>query len=225
MKTLILVFFAILFFFTIKAQNRVVYGEVNVFNNLKLQNIHVESKKTGVVSITDSTGQFAIVCEPNDILKIKSKVFRSKRIKVKPSTDSLKIDLNFIETKDNIDMAIGYGYIPKDLATYAYSNLNNTQEDFCTYNNIYALIKGKCPGVNVLITNSSPGADNEIIIRGKNSLYSSNNALLVVDGMITSSIAHLSPCDVKRIDILKDASASIYGSQGANGVILIETIK
>lgn len=225
MKLIGMIIIALLGVTNLNAQNRVVYGEVVVFNDLKLQNILVESKKTGSSVLTDTLGQFALVCAPKDVLKFKSKAFRYKRVRIKPDTDSVKVALSFINSQENVEMAIGYGYISQDKATYAYSNLNNRQEDFCTYGNIYELIRGKVAGVQVGSSNSRPGEDQEIIIRGKNSLMAGNSALLVVDGMIVSSIAHISPCDVKRIDFLKDASASIYGSQGANGVVLIETIK
>lgn len=225
MKLIGLIIVALLVLTQLNAQNRVVYGEVVVFNELRLHNIVVESKKTGTSVLTDSLGQFAVVCAPKDVLKFKSKTFRSKRVRIKPATDSVKVELSFVNSQESVEMAIGYGYISQDKATYAYSNLNNKQEDFCSYGNIYELIRGKVAGVQVGSSNSRPGQDQEIIIRGKNSLMASNTALLVVDGIIVSTIAHISPCEVKRIDFLKDAAASIYGSQGANGVVLIETIK
>ncbi len=67
--------------------------------------------------------------------------------------------------------------------------------------------------------------NNEIIIRGTKSINSSNAALIVIDGMTTDTngLLMLSPNDVQSIDVLKDASSSIYGSRGANGVVIIET--
>jgi TonB-dependent SusC/RagA subfamily outer membrane receptor len=65
----------------------------------------------------------------------------------------------------------------------------------------------------------------QVIIRGSKTFYGSNEALYVVDGVIVSSLDWISPCEIKSISILKDASAAIYGSRGANGVVMIELNK
>lgn len=208
----------------LKAQNRVVYGEISVFENLKLQNILVESKKTGSKVISDSTGSFTIVCEPRDVLFFKNEAFENQRVRIKPHTDSVFVNLEFVNDNANEAlMAIGYGYTTQSENAYAHSNLTPEQVDFCKYNNIYELIKGRFPGVMVSSGNNSPGSEQEILIRGKNSINSSTTPLFVIDGSIANSLTHISPCDVKSIDVLKDGAASIYGSKGANGVILIET--
>jgi TonB-dependent SusC/RagA subfamily outer membrane receptor len=92
----------------------------------------------------------------------------------------------------------------------------NTEEDVTVngYNNIYDYMRGKLPGVRV--TN-----DNKIIIRGLNSLKLTSDPLFVVDGAIVSNIDYINLNEIKNISVLKDASASIYGSRGTNGVILI----
>jgi TonB-dependent SusC/RagA subfamily outer membrane receptor len=225
MKRFIILLIGISLTLSLSAQHRVVYGRVNVFENLYLTNIVVSAKKAGTQTLTDSLGNYAIVCNEKDVLEFKGLTFYKERKRVKPTVDSVNVQMRFIEIPENVELAIGYGYITKDKATHAYSELNNKQENFCSYSNIFELINGKCPGVRVENQSSFPGTEQEIIIRGKNSINLSNCALYVVDGVVVSHIADISPCDVKSISFLKDAAASIYGSRGAGGVVLIETIK
>lgn len=225
MKTQLTFLFLLMCSTLVFSQNRVVTGEVILFENLKLSNIVVEAKKTGSKVLTDTLGNFTIVCEPKDLLIIKSQTFKVKKVRITPKTQFVTVDLEFIDQPDKVEMAIGYGYISKEKSAFVQTSLDNKQDNFCSYSDIYSLIQGKCPGVMVVSSGTGSRADHEIIIRGKTSLMSGNNAMLVVDGMEVYSLDHLSPCQVKRIDFLKDAAASIYGSSGANGVVLIETIK
>lgn len=224
MKRIIIITIGLFLTFSLQAQHRVVYGKVNVFGDMTLTNISVGAIKAGTETKTDSLGNFAIVCNENDILIFKGFTFITIKKRVKPSIDTVNVQMHFKEGPENIELAIGYGYILKDMATHAQSLLKNEQDNFCSYSNIFELINGKCPGVSVNNMNNFPGTEQEIIIRGKSSINLSSCALYVVDGVIVSQIADISPCDVKSINFLKDASASIYGSRGANGVVLIETI-
>jgi TonB-dependent SusC/RagA subfamily outer membrane receptor len=225
MKRIIIILIGLLFTLSLSAQHRVVYGTVNVFGNMTLANIAVSAKKAGTETRTDSLGNFAIVCNERDVIMFKGRTFYTIRKRVTPSIDTVNVEMHFLERPDNVELAIGYGYITKDKATHAQSMLqNSTHEDFCSYSNIFDLINGKCPGVVVNNVSNFPGAEQEIIIRGKNSINLSSCALYVVDGIVVSHIADISPCDVKSIDFLKDASASIYGSRGGNGVVLISLI-
>jgi TonB-dependent SusC/RagA subfamily outer membrane receptor len=97
------------------------------------------------------------------------------------------------------------------------ASLNSDDLDFSQYSNIYELIKGRFAGVQVV--------NGEIIIRGINSINSSSAALIVVDGVPVdgSALNSIPPVQVKSINVIKDGSSAIYGSRGANGVVLIET--
>lgn len=113
---------------------------------------------------------------------------------------------------------IGYSTVDrKDLTTSV--SVVKAQEDFTPYRDIYEMIQGKCAGVDVDGT--------KVTIRGVNSINSSTDPLFVVDGVPQSGgVSWISPNDVKSITVLKDAaSCAIYGSQGANGVILIDLKK
>ena len=108
---------------------------------------------------------------------------------------------------------IGYGKEVRGNLTTSVSSVD-IDTDKTPYRDIYELIQGKCAGVTVQGT--------KITIRGENSINSSTDPLFIVNGSPTSSIDWINPSDVKSIDVLKDAgSAAIYGSRGANGVIII----
>lgn len=85
---------------------------------------------------------------------------------------------------------------------------------------MFSLIRGRFPGVQIG-TGSSGGE--AIFIRGQKSMTGNNEAVYVVDGIRVADVSFVNPCEMSSIDILKDGGAAIYGSQGANGVVVIET--
>jgi len=116
---------------------------------------------------------------------------------------------------------IGYGYIRKRNLTSSVSQVSVRQQDLSGYTNIGEYLRGRVPGLVV----SKVGGSYKYTIRGANSIYASTDPLFVVDGAVVMDIDFLNPRDVKSVEVLKDASASIYGTRGACGVILITTRK
>lgn len=114
-------------------------------------------------------------------------------------------------TRQPHEVNIGYGTMPSDQLTTSVSTVSIDEN--VPYTTIYEMIQGRCAGV---IVNG-----NSIVIRGVGTINLSTQPLFIVDGVEMSDISHIHPRDVKDIQILKDSSASIYGSRGANGVILI----
>lgn len=110
---------------------------------------------------------------------------------------------------------IGYGKVKKENLTYSSANIKNEDSKSPKYNSIFDMIQGRVPGVSV--------SGSSIIIRGIGTVMGNPQPLFVVDGITTSSIDHINPSDVKSIDVLKGAATAIYGTRGANGVILITT--
>ncbi len=108
---------------------------------------------------------------------------------------------------------IGYGSIPRRNLTGTVGKIDGTNLKYASYTSIYDMIKGEVPGVQV--------NGNSITIRGTGSIMSSTEPLFIVDGIAVDRINDISPVEVKSIEVLKGASASIYGSRGANGVIII----
>lgn len=111
---------------------------------------------------------------------------------------------------------IGYGSVKKRSMTGTVSKIDGTNPKYASYRTIYDMLRGEVPGVQVSGTS--------IRIQGASSLMLSTEPLFVVDGMVVNSIADIQPYTVKSIEILKGSSASIYGSRGANGVILIKLL-
>jgi len=108
---------------------------------------------------------------------------------------------------------IGYGTVRKrDLLT-SVGRIDGTQQKYASYSNIYDMLRGEVAGVQVV--------GNSIKIQGTTSIMSGTEPLFVVDGSVVSTIADIMPQQVRSIEVLKGSAASIYGSRGANGVILI----
>ncbi len=132
--------------------------------------------------------------------------------------DSTKVIPNFVPEMDEGDrkIDIGYGTVRKRDMTTQVGYIDGQSYANASYTDIYELIKGKVPGVQV--------TGNKILIRGINSINSDTGPLFVVDGIVVSSIDNIPPQQVKSITVLKGSDASIYGSRGAGGVILITLI-
>lgn len=110
---------------------------------------------------------------------------------------------------------VGYGSTDKDNLTYSVASVKMEEQD-ASYSDMYEYLRGRVAGVTI-------GPDNSIRIRGNNSINSSNEPLILLDGVEITDLGAVSPNDVYSVDVLKDASSSIYGVRGANGVILITT--
>lgn len=199
------------------AQTRVVHGVLTTYNTYPVQNVKVQAKKAKTSAVSDSLGRFSIVCMEEDLIRIRPKAFQPVNVKVKPDKDSLFVNLIFINNMKNREIAVGYGYVNEEDLSYAVSNLQQQNNEFCHYPDIYELIRGRFAGVEI--------ENRQVVIRGHNSFYGSNEALYVVDGVVVNSIDWLTPCEVKSINIIKDSGAAAYGSRGANGVVMIDTYR
>jgi TonB-dependent SusC/RagA subfamily outer membrane receptor len=202
------------------AQTRVVKGKLTTFNQYPVQNVEVASKKAKSTVMTDSLGQFEIVCNEKDVIMIKAKVFQALNKRVSPDDNYLSANLIFRDTPKNREIATGLGYINREQLTFALAHMADENNDFCNYNDVFTLIKGKFPGVQ--IKNNSMGTDG-VFIRGDKSMTGDNEAIYVVDGVRVGDISFVNPCEMSTIDVLKDGGAALYGSQAANGVVVIET--
>jgi TonB-dependent SusC/RagA subfamily outer membrane receptor len=111
---------------------------------------------------------------------------------------------------------VGYGTVKRKDMTTSVGKIDGTKSRYASYQNIFDMIRGEIPGVQV---NGS-----SITIQGPSSINLSNEPLFVVDGVVVSSVSEISPRMVKSIEVLKGASAAIYGSRGSNGVILINLL-
>lgn len=198
-------------------QEQVMKGRVYTFDSIPLINASVQVKSTKQVVKTDTLGNFYAACNYEDVLKVSANGFSNVRVKLNPKIKLVVVNLKLKAGEKNREMAIGYGHVKDADRVFAVANMSSNDFDFSQYTTIYELIQGRFPGVYV--------SNGEIIIRGQSSLYASSAALIVVDGVAVdnSVLFSIAPIDVKSIDVIKDSGSAIYGSRGANGVLLIET--
>lgn len=204
--------------FSASAQERVINGLVTTFDSIPLIGADVRIASSKEVIKTDTLGRFIAKVKPEDKLKVSAKGFYPETVKLEQNIKMALINLKLKPTEKSKEYAIGYGYVKDSERLNALAQLSSDDMNFSQYTSMYDLIRGRFAGVTV-----DPSGD--IIIRGVNSISLSSGALIVVDGIAQdkSVLNILSPNDVKSINIIKDGSAAMYGSRGANGVVVIET--
>lgn len=200
-------------------QEKIIHGKITTFDSIPLIGVSVQVKSTKQIFKTDTVGMFSAFCNRKDKLKISAKGFFNQNVKVEDDTKYIFINMNLKPGRENREFAIGYGHVKDKDRLYSISSLNSDQLQFSQYNNIYEIIRGRFPGVEI--------KNGDIIIRGTSTFLGSDAALLVVDGVIVDRdfFSSLLPVEISSINVLKDASASAYGSRGANGVVIVETRK
>lgn len=204
-------------FLATSAQEKIIHGVVTTFDSIPLIDAEVQVRSTKQKVLTDTLGRFSVAVSPGDRLKVSATGFFNQKVKLEEKTKLVAVNLKLKPGDKNREYAIGYGHVSDRDKLNALASLNSNDMDFSQYSNIYELIKGRFAGVQVV--------NGEIIIRGINSINSSSAALIIVDGVPVdgSALSSIPPVQVKSINVIKDGSSAIYGSRGANGVVLIET--
>ena len=176
-------------------------------------------------TITDIDGNYSIEVANNATLSFSYVGYLTKKVSV---GNQQTINVVLQEDRQLLDevVVVGYGVQKKSDVTGAMASVTSEELNVRPVNNALEALQGKAAGVDIT-TNERPGSLGSIRIRGERSLNAGNSPLYVVDGvplMSASAIETLNPRDIETIDILKDASATaIYGSRGANGVVLVTT--
>lgn len=208
-------------------QQKTVTGKVTDMGNLPLPGVTVIVKGTTHGTITNTDGEFTLPNVPaNEVLQFSFVGMKTQEVLV---VNQNSINIKMVEETIGLDevIAIGYGTIKKSDVTGSVISVDS--EDMMKRNpvNLGQGLQGVAAGVSVSRNSGDPSGEATIRIRGVATVNNSADPLFVVDGMqVGTSIEFLNPNDVKSIEVLKDASATaIYGSKGANGVILITTKK
>ena len=174
--------------------------------------------------ITDIDGNFEIRVAPGTTLEVSCIGYVTKQVAAAANlTVTLEDDSLLLDEA----VAVGYGTMKKSDVTGAMVSVGSEELTARPTNNVFEALQGKAAGVDIR-SNERPGEIGSVYIRGQRSLTASSTPLYVVDGipMMSGSIENLNPQDIADIQVLKDASATaIYGSRGANGVILVTTKK
>jgi len=186
--------------------------------------VTVKGQKMGVAC--DEEGNFIISAPSNGVLVVSSVGYAATEIPVKNRTE-LTLTLKPASSVVNDVVVIGYGTQRKKDVTAAVATISGDRVNEVPAVDISRALQGRIAGVQMTQTSSKPGAGMQIRIRGTRSLNATNDPLVVLDGIpFIGTLNDISPSEIKSVDILKDASATaIYGSRGANGVILVTTNK
>ncbi len=177
-------------------------------------------KGTTQGTVTDIDGQFVLSVRPGDVLEVSFLGYTTREITVRQKG---QLNITLWEDEEVLDelVVVGYGSLKRNDLTGAVSSVSGRSLRVQPNNSANSVLSGRVPGVAVRRTNGAPGQASTIRIRGANSIYGGSDPLIVVDGNYGSMP---DAYDIESIEILKDASATaIYGSRGANGVILVTT--
>jgi TonB-linked SusC/RagA family outer membrane protein len=202
-----------------------VSGKITSDKGEALPGVTVVVKGTTNGVTTDASGNYNLtVPDDNSTLVISSVGFTKQEIAVGNRT-SLSQSLVAEDQALNEVKVIGYGTQRAEAVTGSVASISGESLREVPVANIGQALQGRLPGVQISQNSSQPGASPQIRIRGTRSLTASNDPLIVLDGIpFPGSLGDINPNDIQSVDILKDASATaIYGSRGANGVVLVTT--
>jgi TonB-linked SusC/RagA family outer membrane protein len=213
------------FALAVQAQNATVTGSVTSSDDgTELIGVNVFAKGTTTGTITDMNGNYSLQVTGQDAVLVFSYVgYEAQEVEVGNRTTIdivLQVDMAALEEV----VVVGYGTMMKSDVTGSLASVRSENFDMQPLTSLDQALKGRAAGVEVTQTSGAPGAGYKIRIRGTNSISGNNAPLYVVDGMVVGDINSINVNDIASMEVLKDASATaIYGSRGANGVVLVTT--
>ncbi len=219
-------FIQLMFFLSVwfvNAQETTLSGIVSSKDGSPIPGVSIIVKGTTIGTLSDSNGHFSLKSPTG----AKTIVFSFVGMKTQEQSITKSANYNVILEEDTYNLeevvAVGYGSVRKSDLTGSVTSVKNNAVTAVASSNVMQSLSGRAAGVQVKQNTGAPGATISVRIRGTNSIQGSNEPLYVIDGF-PSSINSLNNSEIASIEILKDASATaIYGSRGANGVVLITT--
>jgi len=193
-------------------------------DNMPLLGVNVLEKGTSNGAMSNFDGDYSIeVSNPDAVLVFSYVGFQALEVKIEGRSvinPQLQVDSNSLDEV----VVVGYGSVKKSDLTGSVVSISGNDLTEQAKSNVAETLTGRLAGVQVLSTEGSPDADINIRIRGGGSLTQDSSPLIIVDGFPVGSMGDISPTNIESISVLKDASSTaIYGSRGANGVIIITT--
>lgn len=223
-KLLIFCISSLLFSVIAMAQDVTINGTINDENGLPVPGATILIKGTKKATASDFDGKYQISAPSNGTLLVSFVGYNTVEQSINGKTN-LDIKLKTESQGLNEVVVIGYGTQKKGLITGAAANFKGEALQDLNTGSAMESLQGIAPGVAVTRNSGAPGAGTKVTIRGMGTIGNSN-PLYIVDGVPVGNIDYLSPADIESIDVLKDAaSAAIYGSRAANGVVLVTTVK
>lgn len=225
--TLVLFFLFCMSVSAVAQEKKLISGTVYDNTGATLPGASVTELGTTNGTATDVVGKFVIQVSVGNSIVISSIGYTTQTILVDASTAST-LEFKLAEDAQQLEevelVSVGYGKVRKSDLTGAISTVSEKDLVKGTIVSTEQVLQGKVAGLVVMRGTGDPSSGASLRLRGGTSLTASNNPLIVVDGVAGVDINIVQPSDIKTIDVLKDASATaIYGSRGANGVIIITT--
>lgn len=226
MKQIIFTIVAFMFISLNVAAQKKITGIVTDVNNDPLIGVTVSVNKSTTATSTDLDGKYEIMAGDNDVITFSYVGMVTENVAVKGKS---VINVKMVDNAVNLNevVAIGYGVSKKSDLTGSVASVKAADLANSKVGTVTTALQGLAAGVQVTTGSAKPGGDAQVIIRGVGTLGAGSNPLYIVDGIpVEGGLQDLSSVDIESIEILKDASsASIYGSRGANGVVLVSTKK
>ncbi|WP_337967231.1 TonB-dependent receptor [uncultured Flavobacterium sp.] len=208
----------------ISAQNITLEGTVKDAAGLTLPGVNIVEKGTKNSASTDFDGHYKIkLTNPKATIVFSFIGFKTKEIAVAGKS---KLDISLTEDSNALNevVVVGYGTVKKSDLTGAVASISGNDLKKVPVSNVAEALTGRIAGVQVTSTEGSPDADIKIRVRGGGSLTQDASPLIIVDGFPVNSMSDIAASNIESMTVLKDASSTaIYGSRGANGVIIITT--
>ena len=207
------------------AQSVTIRGMVSDEAGVTLPGVNVTVKGTAIGVVTDTNGAYTISVPGRDAVLVFSFVGYATQEIIVGAQSTINVTLPEEAGEIEEVVVIGYGVSRKSDLTGSVASVSERQFQDQPVTRIDQALNGRVPGVMVITNSGAPDQSVTIRVRGANSIYGGNDPLYVVDGIPNSTLFNnLDANDIQSIEILKDASATaIYGSRGANGVILVTT--
>lgn len=207
------------------AQVQTVEGEVrDAETNELLPGVNIVVKGSSMGTSTNISGEYSLeVSSPSDTLVFSFIGYETQEIPINERT-SIDVMMSPAAISGEDIVVIGYGTISKSDLTGSVSSISSAEIQETPSTNVAEALQGKVTGMDITRSSGEAGSGVNITVRGNRSLTASNSPLVIVDGIQYGSLEDINPADIESIEVLKDASSTaIYGSRGANGVILITT--
>lgn len=238
----------LLYGFSLSAQTRTVTGAITDDKNVPLPGATIRVKNSNVAAVSDVKGNFSINVPEGAVLQISFTGMEAQEVAVQQRS-TVNVSLKLSSTSLSDVVVVGYGLVRKRDLTGTVASIKGAEITKSAVSSLEQGLQGRIAGVAVSQNDAAPGGGISVQVRGTSTLLGSSEPLYVIDGvpvanarasinqmgaqepnhnMMTNTnvLSSISPADIESIEVLKDASATaIYGSRGANGVVLITTKK
>ena len=223
MNKLLTIVLMLVNFSFLSAQKKTITGTVSDQSGpLVGVNIVVEGTTNG--TSTDFDGKYTIEAAKGDVLIFSYVGYKTKKIKIKKS-NVINVKMKMGKTLDEV-VVTGYTTTAKKRTATASTKISSKTVEVRPNSNLVQTLSGQTHGIDISTNSGQPGANSLVQLRGVNSINGSNNPLIIVDGVPVSekNFRSLNQKNIKNVSVLKDTGATaIYGSRGANGVIVVKT--